>query len=221
MKLVLASQGFMTKEIVESVVKLVNKPKDEIKISIINESYVGLSEDKDKHWLIKELELIEKNFQGTIDFVNLRAYKIEEIEKRLTNTDIIYIVGGKQFILAKLFKEIGFDKLLKKLSKDKVIMGTSAGAIVLGKPIHSNEYYLDRYKINKEDVEVHNLGFVNFNIIPHYLRAGRQQYNEKYYKRVLKDNTFEMYAINDNQAVIYNEGKVEFVGGEPVIFKRQ
>ena len=62
MKLVLASQGFMTKEIVDSVVNLVNKPKDEIKISIINEAYVDLSENKDKHWLIRELFLIEKNF---------------------------------------------------------------------------------------------------------------------------------------------------------------
>ena len=218
MKLVLASQGFMTKEIVDSVVNLVNKPKDEIKISIINEAYVGLEENKDKHWLIKELGLIEKNFKGIIDFVNLRAYGIEEIEKRLKDTDIIYIVGGKQFILAKLFKEIGFDNLLKKLAKDKVIMGTSAGSIVLGKTVDSNEYYLDRYKINKEDIEVHNLEFVDFNIIPHYLRADRLKYNEEYYKRVLKDNTFKMYAINDNQAIIYNEGQLEFIGGEPVVF---
>lgn len=218
MKLVLASQGFMTKEIVDSVVNLVNKPKDEIKISIINEAYVGLKENKDKHWLIKELGLIEKNFKGIIDFVNLRAYGIEEIEKRLKDTDIIYIVGGKQFILAKLFKEIGFDNLLKKLAKDKVIMGTSAGSIVLGKTVDSNEYYLDRYKINKEDIEVHNLEFVDFNIIPHYLRADRLKYNEEYYKRILKDNTFKMYAINDNQAIIYNEGQLEFIGGEPVVF---
>ena len=218
MKLVLASQGFMTKEIVDSVVNLVNKPKDEIKISIINEAYVGLEENKDKHWLIKELGLIEKNFKGIIDFVNLRAYGIEEIEKRLKDTDIIYIVGGKQFILAKLFKEIGFDNLLKKLAKDKVIMGTSAGSIVLGKTVDSNEYYLDRYKINKKDIEVNNLGFVDFNIIPHYLRADRLKYNEEYYKRILKDNTFKMYAINDNQAIIYNEGQLEFIGGEPVVF---
>ena len=218
MKLVLASQGFMTKEIVDVVVNLVNKPKDEIKISIINEAYVGLEENKDKHWLIKELGLIEKNFKGIIDFVNLRAYGIEEIEKRLKDTDIIYIVGGKQFILAKLFKEIGFDNLLKKLAKDKVIMGTSAGSIVLGKTVDSNEYYLDRYKINKEDIEVHNLEFVDFNIIPHYLRADRLKYNEEYYKRILKDNTFKMYAINDNQAIIYNEGQLEFIGGEPVVF---
>ena len=218
MKLVLASQGFMTKEIVDSVVNLVNKPKDEIKISIINEAYVGLEENKDKHWLIKELGLIEKNFKGIIDFVNLRAYAIEEIEKRLKDTDIIYSVGGKQFILAKLFKEIGFDNLLKKLAKDKVIMGTSAGSIVLGKTVDSNEYYLDRYKINKEDIEVHNLEFVDFNIIPHYLRADRLKYNEEYYKRILKDNTFKMYAINDNQAIIYNEGQLEFIGGEPVVF---
>lgn len=218
MKLVLASQGFMTKEIVDSVVNLVNKPKDEIKISIINEAYVGLEENKDKHWLIKELGLIEKNFKGIIDFVNLRAYGIEEIEKRLKDTDIIYIVGGKQFILAKLFKEIGFDNLLKKLAKDKVIMGTSAGSIVLGKTVDSNEYYLDRYKINKKDIEVNNLGFVDFNIIPHYLRADRLKYNEEYYKRILKDNTFKMYAINDNQAIIYNDSELNFIGGEPIIF---
>lgn len=218
MKLVLASQGFMTKEIVDVVVNLVNKPKDEIKISIINEAYVGLEENKDKHWLIKELGLIEKNFKGIIDFVNLRAYGIEEIEKRLKDTDIIYIVGGKQFLLAKLFKEIGFDKLLKKLSNDKVIMGTSAGSIVLGKPVDSNEYYLDRYKVNKEDIEVPNLGFVDFNIIPHYLRSDRLRYNKEYYEKVLKDNTFKMYAINDNQAIIYDNGKLDFVGGEPVIF---
>ena len=95
MRLVLASQGFMTKKIVDAVVNSVNKPKDEIKISIINEAYVGLEENKDKHWLIKELGLIEKNFKGIIDFVNLRAYGIQEIEKRLKDTDIIYIVGGK------------------------------------------------------------------------------------------------------------------------------
>lgn len=218
MKLVLASQGFMTEEIVNSVVSLVNKPKDDIKISIINESYVAIGPNSDKHWLIRELSLIGQNFKGVIDFVNLRAYGIEEIEERLKDTDIIYIVGGKQFVLAKLFKETGFDVLLKKLSEEKVIMGTSAGSIVLGKPVYSNEYYLDRYKINREDIEVPNLGFVDFNIIPHYLRKDRIKYDESYYRRVLKDNTFKMYAINDNQAVIYDNGEINFVGGNPVVF---
>ena len=42
MKLVLASQGFMTKEIVDSVVNLVNKPKDEIQLlSPLTWAYVG------------------------------------------------------------------------------------------------------------------------------------------------------------------------------------
>lgn len=218
MKLVLASQGFTTEEIVNYVVNLVNKPKDDIKISVINEAYVGLGENLDKHWLIKELSLIGKNFNGIIDFVNLRAYEIEEVEKRLKDTDIIYIVGGKQFLLAKLFKETGFDILLKKISKEKIIMGTSAGSIVLGRSVDSNEYYLDRYKINKDDIEVHNLGFVDFNIIPHYLRSDRLAYNEEYYKKVLKDNTFKMYAINDSQAIIYDNGELNFVGGNPVIF---
>lgn len=218
MKLVLASQGFTTKEIVDSVVSLVGKPKDEIKISVINEAYVGLAGDRDKHWLIKELSLIGDNFDGIIDFVNLRAYSIDDVRERLLDTDIIYIVGGKQFLLGRLFKETGFDVLLKEMSQDKVIMGTSAGAIVLGKMFNSKDYYEKRYKINKKDVEGCNLEFVDFNIIPHYLREDRLEYDCEYYTKILKDNKFRVYAVGDNQAVIYNDGIVSIVGGKPVEF---
>ena len=140
MKLVLASQGFTTDEIAENVSELLGKPLSNINISIINEAYIVIPENKDKRWLIQELGNIEKYIGGTIDFVNLRAYTKEEIRKRLVNTDIIYIVGGKQFILPNLFKETGFDEILRKCAKNKVIMGTSAGATVLGKQIESAPY---------------------------------------------------------------------------------
>ena len=218
MKLILASQGFTTDKIAEEVSRLVGKPLNEINISIINEAYVAISEIKDKRWLIQELGNIQKYIGGIIDFVNLRAYTEEEIRKRLFNADIIYIVGGKQFVLPKLFKETGFDMILKEYAKTKVIMGTSAGSIVLGKQIESYKYWKDRYQIEKEKIEDKTLGLVDFNIIPHYLREDHEKWNKKFLEEVLNDNPFPVYAIQDDQMIIYNEGKIHFVGGNPEIF---
>lgn len=218
MKLVLASQGFTTDEIAENVSELVGKSLSNINISIINEAYIVIPENEDKRWLIQELGNIAKYIGGTIDFVNLRAYTKEEIRKRLVNTDIIYIVGGKQFILPNLFKETGFDEILRKCAKNKVIMGTSADATVLGKQIESAPYWKERYQVEKEKIENKTLGLVEFNIVPHYMREDHKKWNKEFLEEVLRDNPFPVYAIRDDQAIIYDEGKLKFVGGNPEIF---
>lgn len=218
MKLVLASQGFTTDEIANKVAELVGKNLKDINIGIINESYVAKSEQSSKRWLIKELSDIEKHIGGVIDFVNLRAYDENEIERRLSASDVIYIVGGKQLVLGELFKNTGTDKVLKKLAKSKVIMGTSAGSIVLGKLIESKYYWKERYGINIDEIKNNELELVDFNIIPHYMREDHLKWNEEFYKKVAEENSFPLYAITDTQAIIYNEGKIEFVGGEPVIY---
>lgn len=215
MKLILASQGFTTPQIAEAVEATVGKPLEKIKIAIINEAYVAIPAEKDKRWLINELSLISNYIGGTIDFINLRTCCKEEVEKRLSLVDMIYIVGGKQLILEKLFKETGFDELLKEFAKTKVVMGTSAGAIVLGKQIEKEEYWEKRQKIAYQKIEDKTLGLVNFNIIPHYLREDRKVWDKEFYCTVLKDNPFPVYAITDTQAIIYENGDITFVGGMP------
>lgn len=219
MKLVLASQGFSTNEIAKSVEKLVGKPLEEIHIAIINEAYVGLDGTRDKSWLIKELANIEKYIGGVIDFVNFRAYDKNEINNRLNMADLIYIVGGRQHLLEKLFNETDTIDIMKKIAKSKVIMGTSAGAIVLGRKITSQQFWEKRYpKDIEKSREYDELNLVEFNIIPHYMRKDRIKWTKQFFKIVLSDNKFPVYAIKDTQAVIYNEGKIEFVGGNPELF---
>lgn len=215
MKLVLASQGFTTPQIAKEVERIVEKPLERINIAIINEAYVAIPAEKDKRWLINELSLISNYIGGRIDFINLRACSKEEIEKRLSLVDMMYIVGGKQLVLEKLFKETGFAKLLKEFAKTKVIMGTSAGAIILGKQIEKEEYWEKRLGISYQEIEEKTLGLVNFNIIPHYLRGERKKWNKAFYSTILKGNPFPVYAITDTQAIIYEEGKLTFVGGSP------
>ena len=221
MRLVLASQGFTSPDIANTVSKLVDKPLKNINVSIINEAYVAIPSKNDKKWLINELSLITKYFGGIIDFVNIRAYDKNEIKERLKDTDIIYIVGGKQFVLPELFKQTGFDKILKELSKEKVIFGTSAGANVLGRQIESSEYWKRRYQINIEDIANKQLGFVNFNILPHYLREDHKELDKEFLNSTLKDNPFLVYAITDTQAVVYDNGNISFVGGNPIIFGKE
>lgn len=169
--------------------------------------------------MINELSNIAHYIGGNIDFVNFRAYAKEEIASRLLNVDLIYIVGGKQLVLSKLFEETKTTELLKKIATDKVIMGTSAGAIVLGKQIISSKYWKERYNMNIEEIEdTKPLELVEFNIIPHFMREDRQQWDRDFYTRTLRNNPFPLYALTDSQALIYDEGKVEYVGGNPVIF---
>ena len=216
MKLVLASQGFTTPKIANSVEELIGKPLEQINIAIINEAYVAIPGEKDKRWLIQELSNIADYIGGNIDFINLRAYDKEEIEKRLSHADMLYIVGGKQQILPELFKETGFDEILKNFAKEKVVMGTSAGAIMLGKQIEAEEYWNKRYGISFQEIKETTLGLVNFNIIPHYLRGERKKWDKEFYQEVLKDNPFTVYAITDTQAVIWEDKNITFVGGMPI-----
>lgn len=219
MRLALASQGFTTDEIAKKVEELVGKPLEKINVAIINEAYVGLDETRDKRWLIRELANIEKYIGGTIDFVNFRVYDKEEIKKHFQRADLIYIVGGRQHILEKLFRETDTIDILKQMANEKVIMGTSAGSIVLGRKITSADFWKERYPKDWDLAKTHEeLNLVNFNIIPHYMREDHKKWTKSFFERVLKENPFPIYAITDTQMVVYHDGELEFVGGVPEIF---
>lgn len=218
MKLVLASQGFITDEIADATAGLVGKPLSDVNIAIINEAYVGIGAGVHEGWLINELSCIAKHVKGTIAFVNLRAHTLQEIEKRLEFADVIYIVGGAQIVLPGLFREIGFDKLLVDMAKNKVIMGTSAGANVLGKTIKDPEYWQDQYGSSDEYLARPFLDMVGFNILPHFGRDDHPHRKTERLAPLLKNHPFPLYGLTDTQAVVYDDGNVSFVGGQPIMF---
>ena len=221
MKLVLASQGFTTPDIAEAAASLANKPLNALNVAIINEAYVGIKAGRHEGWLINELSLIVQYTQGIISFVNLRAYNIDEIEQRLAFADVIYIVGGAQLVLPKLFRETGFDRLIKKLADTKVIMGTSAGANVLGAHIKDRPYWQDQYGAWEEYLAQPPLELVNFNILPHYEREDHPGRNAKRLTPLLQNNPFLLYGVTDSQAVLCNENGITFVGGPPAVFGKE
>lgn len=221
MKLLLASQGFLTNEIADEVRRVVNKNLNEINIAIVNESYLELDRDKDKRWVIKELAYIEKYIGGRIDFIDFKRFSKDEISKRIDQADLIYFVGGKQNILARIIREYDLKDIINKMIKNKVVMGTSAGSIMWGKQIESETYFKERYNKNVKDIVDRDYGIVDFNIIPHYLRKDREKWDAEFFNRTLKNEKFPIYAINDNQMISYVDGEIRFIGGEPAVFGKK
>lgn len=217
MKLVLASQGFTTPEIANDVATLIGKKLGEFNVAVINEAYVGIKAGRHEGWMINELSQVAQ-YAKTVSFVNLRAYKISEIKERLEFADLIYIVGGAQLVLPQLFRETGFDKLLAELAETKVIMGTSAGANILGKQIEDANYWQDQYGSSEEYLANPFLGLAPFNILPHFEREDHPDRNTEKLTPLLKDHPFKLYGVTDTQAVVYNNGAIEFLGGQPAIF---
>lgn len=218
MRLLLASQGFLTKEIANEVQRVVGKNLDEINIAIVNESYLELDREKDKRWVIKELSCLERYIGGRIDFIDFKRLSKDEISERIDQADLIYFVGGKQNVLARIIRENDLKDIIEKMIKSKVVMGTSAGSIIWGKQIESEIYFKERYNKNVKDIVDRDYGIVDFNIIPHYLRKGREKFNAEFLSRTLKDEKFPIYAINDNQMISYVDGEIRFIGGKPVTF---
>ena len=130
MKLILASSGFEAPESVQKCIEFVGKPAKKISFAIINEAYAV--EEGDHSWVVDDIINIRNNFGGEIEFINLLALPLSDIERRIRTKDVIFCVGGNTEYLMSVFEKTGFDKLLPKLLKEKVYVGSSAGSMVLG-----------------------------------------------------------------------------------------
>ena len=103
MKFVLCSEGFYTPNTVEACVSLVGKPQDQISIGIINEAFAV--KKGDKRWVIMNLNSVFNNFSAEIDIVDLLALSIVEIEERLADKDVIFVVGGDTDYLMSIYQQ--------------------------------------------------------------------------------------------------------------------
>lgn len=213
MKLVLCSEGFATENTVQACVNLCGKPQNEISIAVINEAFA--IEEGDKRWVLDNLNSVFNNFSNEIDIINLLALSIDEVEKRISNKDVIFVIGGNTDYLIRVYQKTGFDKLLPRLLDSKVYVGSSAGSMVMGKRISEAAYRLIYDEDSKYGITDY-LGLVDFSIIPHL-----DSLNFPHRKANLLEavGTFKskVYGLRDDSAIIINGNEVNVIGSEPVI----
>lgn len=209
MKLILASSGFASKEAVEKCIEFVGKPAKEINFAIINEAYAV--EHCDHSWILDDMDSIRKNFGGSIEFVNLLALNITQVEERIDAADVIFVVGGNTEYLKTVFDKTGFSKLLPKLLEEKVYVGSSAGSMILGRQT-SYETQDEIYgEVDYFDVHEY-LNLVNFSILPHLHSKYFFARNDEWVINESKKIDGIVFALSDNAAVIVDDNKEYVVG---------
>lgn len=213
MKLLLASSGLANEEIIQGLEEMVSKPRQAINVAIINEAIKG--ERGDKRWFTEELERLTHIIGGSIDFVDLQAHSLSDIESQLAPADMIFCFGGNTDYLANIFIETGFDKILPKILAEKVWVGSSAGSCVL---CHKESEEIQRAVYKEKRTADRFMNIVPIIFLPHL--HDWIKYDQPEVLRASELTKLPVYAVSDECAlkIIDNEDPVP-LGSDYILAK--
>lgn len=204
-KLLLTSGGIVPEIKKEFLSLLPKKKPEENKVVFITTAAFG--ENKEPHWLKKDRQLLYDCGIKDIEDVDLKDKTPKELEKILSDKDIIFINGGNTFYLLKETRESGFDKVLEKfLKRGGLYVGVSAGSYLACPTIEQATWKrADRNRWGVTDFKA--LNYVPFLIVAHF---------EEKYRTVVdgaaKTTRYPIVALTDKQAIIVDGKKVKVVG---------
>lgn len=201
MKLVLTSAGICNDSLRKTLRNLVN---GEIKIAFIPTA--ANVEDGEKEWLIKDYNHCMK--LGSLDIVDVSALPKYIWLPRLKKANVIFVGGGNTIHLMNWVVKSGLDKELKNLLKTRVYVGISAGSILLIPTLSATSELL--YDDN-DGKEYKGLGFVDFHVRPHLNSKFFPKVRDEILKELAPKLGGTLYAMDDNSAVVYDNGKIEIV----------
>jgi dipeptidase E len=151
--------------------------------------------------------------------LDLRKYfnKIEELKTKLTEYDMVWVVGGNSFVLLRAMKESGFNELIVPLVKNGSIVyaGFSAGAVVATPNLHGIELVDDKDTVPEgysEEVVWEGLNLFSKSIAPHYRSNHPESESVEKVVQYFVVNGIDYVALADGQAVVVNGATTEVVG---------
>ncbi len=200
MRLLLTSGGITTQSMV-SVLK--NWVKD---IRIVFIPTAANVEDGKKDWLINDLVNCQK--LGTVDIVDISAVDKKIWLPRLQKANVMVVGGGNTEYLMKCVVSSGLKDELPRLLKDKVYVGISAGSCVMSKTLNASSEFLYGDESKKE---VKGLGYIDFNVRPHLNSPHFPRVRDAILKTVVKKLKGETYALDDNSAIMLDDGKISVI----------
>lgn len=175
--------------------KLNNLPLKTVFINTAAEPVTG-----DKQWLDDNKRgLVDAGFDVFDYTITDKSY--EQLEKDLTDVEVIHVNGGNSFYLLSQIRKSGFDRLVKKqLEKGVIYFGSSAGSIVASPNIEitkklESQLYADELKTFE------GMGLVDFIILPHWGREGYEDFYLNNRLAVAYQEKNKIILLNDHQYV--------------------
>jgi dipeptidase E len=199
MKLLLTSAGIINKSL-QRVLKSWVK-NEEMRIAFIPTA--ANVEEGSKDWLISDYNNCLK--LGSVDIVDISALSKLQYLPRLKKANIIFMGGGNTIHLMKWIIKSGLEKELPELLKTRIYVGISAGSCVLSRTLNASSEYLYGDESKRE---IKGLGYVNFNIRPHLNSKNFPKVRDSKLRKVAGKLKGDTYAIDDNSAVVFDNGKI-------------
>lgn len=214
MKILLTSAGISNKSIENAFRKLVN---GKIQIAFIPTASTEDDKDvKDKWWLQKDIKECEKF--GEVEVVDISILKKEEWLSKLEWANVIFVGGGDTNYLMNWVVKSGLSKEFSRLLKTRVFVGASAGSMILSKAIQGKTEHLYGDEVKNP---AKGLGLVDFQIRPHLNSPSFPKVRDKNLKELSKKLDGDLYALDDNSAVLYDNGKIETISeGECIKYSK-
>lgn len=209
MKLLLTSAGFSNDSIAKALGSLLDRPINKLKLAF-NPTASNFESGDKKDWLIKDL-IDCKNMFASVDIVDISALPREKWEPRLRDADVLLFEGGNTFHLMHWIKKSGLDEIFSDLLRDKVYVGISAGSMVMTQSLFLSESRLLYNEDPGDTAQDKALGYVDFNIMPHFNSNDFPDVNEINMKRVSEESQYPIYALDDDSAIKVVDGKIEVI----------
>jgi len=164
----------------------------------------GISHDDYTQKVREAFLKIDKKVSGIHEF--------EDPENAVENAEAIFVGGGNTFVLVnQLYKNNLIDVLKKSVLAGTRYLGTSAGSNICGLTINTTNdmpiVYPPSFK---------TLGFVPFNINPHYLDPDP---SSKHMGETRETRIMEFHKFNSQPVVGLREGSWLAVNGNSIIIK--
>ncbi len=162
----------------------------------------------DKPWQDRDRDkLKELGFQ--VEDVDLKATQHEELNKELSEVDIIFVAGGNTSYLLEKAQESGFLEITKHLvNSGKIYIGSSAGSLLAGPNIEIDKIY-DEGEFGKELSSYEGLGLVDFVVLLHANREDYRPYIDKI--KAEYGQKLSLVELKDTQAFVLIDGSKELI----------
>jgi dipeptidase E len=167
----------------------------------------------------------EQSAEEVLDFLKSLGFKPTEIdlrkyfkqsnfsEKDLKKYQAVWVAGGNTFVLVRALKQSGARKVIGDMvRKNEIIYGGESAGAILPTPTLTGVQFGDDPSIIPEgyDKETiwNGLNLVDYHIVPHY--KSEWEGAEDMIKE-LKKKKLNYKTLTDNQAIIINGNKEEFL----------
>ncbi len=155
----------------------------------------------------KDRQLLRECGIKHIEDLDLKDKTQKDLEKVLSDKNIVFVNGGNTFYLLKWAKESGFGKVLSGfLKRGGLYVGVSAGSYIACPTIEAATWkHQDRNRVGITD-------FTALNFVPFLITAHFEEKYRAIVDQVAKRTKYPIVALSDGQAVLVRDGKVQVVG---------